>query len=148
MGDILLHSSYYQTAIESLSKEIEFTCCSLFVFDDTENRLRCVAKLGDGINFIERFRFGLGPGLSAWVAQKRRPVHLPDIHRGSRHGHNPLRCYLSIPILLEGELLGVLNLAHVVPHAFDDHLTRVDAFARNLALRLRRTSANPMGVSG
>ncbi len=139
---------FFQSEIENLSAEIEFSCCSLYVFEEGENRLRCVAKLGDGVDFIERFHFGLGTGLSAWVAQKRRRIHLPDIHRGSRHGHKPLRCYLSVPILSEEQLLGVLNLAHVVPNAFDDTLDKVEAFSSRLAFSMRWRNSNPLRLAG
>ncbi len=128
---------FFQEKVERLSSEIEFSCCSLFLFEENENRLRCVARLGDGVDFIERFRFGMGSGLSAWVAQKRRCVHLPDIHRGSRHGHKPLRCYLSVPILSGERLLGVLNLAHVVPNAFDNCLDKVDGFAQQMVYSIQ-----------
>jgi GAF domain-containing protein len=139
---------HFQSAIEQLSEEIEFSCCSVFVFEENERRLRCVAKWGDGVDFIQGFRFGLGSGLSAWVAQKRRRIHLPDIHRGSRHGHRPLRCYLSVPIMSGEELLGVLNMAHVVPNAFDECLDKVDEFSDRLARTIRWRNSNQLRLAG
>lgn len=137
----------YQRAVERLARQFDFSCCSLFVFEDAERRLSCVARLGDGVDFIEGFRFGLGSGLSAWVAQKHRRVNLPDIHRGSRHGHKPLRCYLSVPLMIEDCVIGVLNLAHVVPNAFDDHLDEIETFSRLMAQTMQWRNPDRLGVS-
>ena len=48
----------------------------------------------------------------------RKIIHLPDIHRGSRHGMNPVRSYLAVPLEMNNRVVGVLNLGHISPNAF------------------------------
>jgi GAF domain-containing protein len=108
----------FTEALELLRQAVDFCGASIFVVQPGTGHMRCVAEYGEGANFIDRIQFDTGSGLSAWVAQRRRPVHLPNIHRGSRHGQSPIRSYLSLPIYFDEEVIGVLNVAHIVPNAF------------------------------
>jgi GAF domain-containing protein len=108
----------FHDALELLHKAVDFCGASIFVAQSENGFMKCVAEYGEGANFIDRIQFESGSGLTAWVAQRRRPVHLPNIHRGSRHGQSPIRSYLSMPIYCEEKVVGVLNIAHVVPNAF------------------------------
>lgn len=105
--------------LQELAKKVAFEVAAVYAYSERQKNLCKIADYGGGVNFIERIRFDHGYGLSAWVAQKQKPVYLPDIHRGSRHGYSPIRSYLSLPILIEDELAGVINFAHVKPHAFE-----------------------------
>jgi len=105
--------------LQELARKVAFEVATVYAYSKREKNLCKIADYGGGVNFIERIRFDHGYGLSAWVAQKQKPVYLPDIHRGSRHGYSPIRSYLSLPILIEDELAGVINFAHVKPHAFE-----------------------------
>ena len=70
------------------------------------------------ISFIDLPSRKMGSGLSAWLAQKKRSVCLSDIHRGARHGHNPVRSFVAIPIVCHDNVIGILNLAHIKPNAY------------------------------
>lgn len=104
--------------MESLHNIVEYEDGSLFLLEKDAQSLTEVASRGDGIDFISSVGFPMGKGLSAWVAQKGKMIYLPDIHRGSRHGLNPIRSYLSLPLEVNNRIIGVLNLGHVVPNAF------------------------------
>ena len=110
----------FQAFLEKLHEEVEFESGSLFLLETDTQALKEVAVKGDGIDFISSVHFPMGPGLSAWVAQKCKLIYLNDIHRGSRHGQNPVRSYLSMPLEMNTKVVGVLNLGHTVPNAFDD----------------------------
>jgi len=101
-----------------LRRLVDFKWATIFLYEEATGRLKIIAQVGDGIDFINRINFSMGKGLSAWVAQKKRLVHLPDIHRGTRHEHHPVRSFLSMPLILGNAVVGVLNLAHVIPNAF------------------------------
>lgn len=104
--------------LNDLRQAVDFKWATIFMYDGDTGKLKVVAQSGEGIDFINRIHFSMGPGLSAWVAQKKRLVHLPDIHRGTRHEHHPVRSFISMPLLRGNSVLGVLNLAHVFPNAF------------------------------
>jgi GAF domain-containing protein len=113
-------SAIFQSFMDKLHEEIGFESGSLFLLENESQALKEVAVKGDGIDFISSVHFPMGTGLSAWVAQKCKIIYLNDIHRGSRHGQNPVRSYLSMPLEMNTKVVGVLNLGHVVPNAFDD----------------------------
>jgi GAF domain-containing protein len=128
----------FQDALELLRKAVDFCGASLFTVQPESGFMKCVAEYGEGANFIDRIQFDSGSGLSAWVAQRRRPVHLPNIHRGSRHGQTPIRSYLSMPIYCEEKVVGVLNIAHIVPNAFSRHkFSIIQDFCNRLSHILR-----------
>ena len=130
--------------MDELNKTIDFEMGSLFVFERESSTLKQVATKGEGIDFINRVRFPLGVGLSAWVAQKGKMVYLPDIHRGSRHGLNPIRSYLSVPLELNNRTVAVLNLGHVIPNAFDKKtFSRIETICKSLTRKIyNRTYLN------
>ena len=137
----------FKESLELLHQAVEFCGASLFVLDSEAGSLRCVAEHGEGASFIDRIQFRHGSGLAAWVAQRRRLVHLPNIHRGSRHGQAPIRSYLSMPIYFNDEVVGVLNLAHVVPNAFIRHkLAIVRDFCDRLAQIIRLYTRRKPGI--
>jgi len=106
-------------SLYNLADKVEFDAASLYLLSKRTQKLHKISDLGGGVNFIDKVRFDKGHGLSGWVAKKQQPIYLPDIHRGSRHGQAPIRSYVSIPILSDEEVLGVLNLSHVKPNSFE-----------------------------
>jgi GAF domain-containing protein len=137
-------SQSFTDFMAELNKSVDFEMGSLFVMEEDSCTLKQVATKGEGIDFINRVNFPMGKGLSAWVAQKGKPVYLPDIHRGSRHGLNPIRSYLSIPLEVNNKTIGVLNLGHVVPNAFDKKaVARIEALSKDMTRKIyNRTFLN------
>ena len=127
----------FDAFLTELNKNIDFEMGSLFVLENGTSTLKQVATKGVGIDFINRVHFPLGKGLSAWVAQKGKAIYLPDIHRGNRHGLNPVRSYLSIPLEVNNKTVAVLNLGHVVPNAFDKKtLARIETITKNITRKI------------
>lgn len=141
----------FSDALNLLRETVDFCGASIFVLDPATGMVRCVAEHGEGAAFIDRINFENGAGLTAWVAQRRRLVHLPNIHRGSRHGQAPIRSYLSMPIYLDDEVVGVVNVAHLAPNAFSRHKFVIihdfcDRLSRVMGVYLRRQ--NPVAAAG
>ena len=126
--------------LEKLKQEADFESGSLFLIDPGSQRLKEVARVGDGIDFISAVKFPMGCGLSAWVAQKGKLIYLPDIHRGSRQGENPVRSYLSIPLEINNKVVGVLNLGHIEPYAFEEKIEPIKSLCRELVAKLHNRS--------
>ena len=99
---------------------IPFENATLFVTNRVTGKLEPVATVGEPIDLIGHVRFDRGKGFSSWVAQQRKPVLLNDLHReGGTHAPS-VRSFLSVPIVLQGESMGVINLSHSRPEAFDE----------------------------
>lgn len=133
-GDI---DENFQKILDEIRQTVDFKWGSIYLKEFDTGRLKVVAQVGEGIDFINRISFSMGTGLSAWVAQKKRIVHLPDIHRGTRHEHHPVRSFVSIPLLRGDQVIGVLNLAHLFPNAFgDEEVHTLEALCENLAQKI------------
>lgn len=127
--------------VDELKKQVDFEDGTLFLFDKETETLEEVIKVGNGIDFISSVNFPMGAGLSAWVAQKGKIICLSDIHRGSRHGLNPIRAYLSIPLEINNRNIGVLNLGHTTPNAFDgEKLERIESFCKEITRKIYNLS--------
>lgn len=73
---------------------------------------------------IGRIRLKLGEGLTGWVAQERRMVSIPqEAYRDLRfHAFTDLpedsfEAFVSVPIIVRDEVVGVINVQHREPHA-------------------------------
>jgi diguanylate cyclase (GGDEF)-like protein len=99
---------------------IPFENATLFVTERTTGKLEAVATVGEPIDLIGHVKFERGRGFSSWVAQQRKPVLLNDLHREGGTDAPSVRSFLSVPIVLQGESMGVINLSHSRPEAFDE----------------------------
>ncbi len=68
---------------------------------------------------IDIIQFENGSGLSAWVADKKRPILLSSVHRGQRFQSNPVKSFVCCPILRFGTTIGVINLGHIKNQAYN-----------------------------
>ena len=110
--------SIFNNILQYIKKNVDYNSASLLLLGKHGKRYKTVAQHGDGCNLIKGMHFKMGSGLSAWLAQKRKVICLPNIHRGARHGHNPIRSFVAIPILYKDMVIGILNLAHITPNVY------------------------------
>jgi diguanylate cyclase (GGDEF)-like protein len=110
--------------------------CTLFLLTHDGEDLKPALSVGHYVNPLEAVNFTMGKGLSAWVAQEKKPVLLSrprsfPVVRINAEGETPLlgtsylRSFASVPLSLEGEVVGVLNLYHSQPGVFDTGVTRL-----------------------
>ncbi len=131
----------FRKYMAELNRQLQFESATLFLVENETQTLKEIAHFGEGIDFINKVHFSMGCGLSAWVAQKGKRVYLADIHRGSRHGHNPIRSYLSMPLELNNKIIGVLNLGHLIPNAFEPaNLDPVENMLKEIARKIYNIS--------
>lgn len=107
----------FEKVLSLIGKSVEFSQASLFLLDKQSNRMQEVASVGKTVDLIDFVRFDTGLGLSAWVAKEKRPILLSNLHR--KRGGDTVKSFLAVPLTLEGELFGVMNLSHIRAHAFE-----------------------------
>lgn len=105
--------------VEALKPAIPFEGATAFVFEKETSQLTPVVVAGSHVDLIPDIHFDCGAGFSSWVAKTRRPVLL------SAFREDPIgvpverpASFLSVPILIEEELVAVLNFAHRRPGTF------------------------------
>ncbi len=130
----------FSSVLELLEQLVDFEFAALFIYDEELKKLRVVANKGHVVDLIQPVSFDMGNGLSAWVAKQKRPILLSDIHRGKVQDEAPVRSFLSIPLLLGEELIGVMNFGHTRPGTFNRHNLRVLSIAAGqLSVIIERT---------
>lgn len=113
-------SDAFTAALQQVQRAVPFENATLFVVDRDHGTLVEAATLGERIDLIGHVRFDRGLGFSSWVAQSRKPVLLNDLHREGGSEAPTVRSFLSVPVMVQGDLLGVVNLSHSRPGAFDE----------------------------
>ncbi len=106
-------------ALLQLTREvIPWQDATLYLFKEGDRQLECAARIGREVNLIMPVSFDMGEGLAGWIARRRQPLLLNDIQRRHQQEKDSWRSFVSIPLVIEEELIGVLNFGHREPEAF------------------------------
>jgi signal transduction histidine kinase len=67
-----------------------------------------------------QLKLAIGRGVTGWVAKTGQPLRVPDVTAEARYVsvRKDLRSELAVPLMLEGALIGVLNVDSTRPDAF------------------------------
>lgn len=112
-------SEIVRALVEALAPALAFESATGFVYEREGGQLTPVFAAGSHVDLIPDIHFDSGAGFSSWVAKTRRPVLL------SAFREDPIgvpverpASFLSVPILVEDDLVAVLNFAHRRPGTF------------------------------
>ncbi len=115
----------YSRLLELIQQAIPFDNATLFLWVKQDAKLVAVAQQGKFVDLIGGVQFDHGEGFSGWVAKQKRPVLLSELHRGRRPDDSVVGSFMSVPLVVQGELVGVLNLSHHRPRAFTEDKFRL-----------------------
>lgn len=107
-------------ALDRLAEAVAFENATFFLIDEAHGALVPVATRGEPIDLIPDVQFDLGQGLSSWVARSGRPVLLSDLRGDGRDGPPRPGSFLSVPLVVQREAIGVLNAGSERPGAFTE----------------------------
>jgi transcriptional regulator with GAF, ATPase, and Fis domain len=111
----------FQPLFSLLKRVIPYESATIFTYNISQNRLECIDSVGENhVNLIDIIEFDMGFGLSAWIAQNRKPVILSSLHRKKNKKSAQLRSFIGLPLIVDDKLLGVINFGHSTPKAFKD----------------------------
>ena len=103
-----------KTSMEKVSDLLCVERGSLMLMDKETQELSIKASKGLNENIIKSAKTRMGEGVSGWVAKNKEPLLIKDIaidkrfRRRSKGYHN--NSLLSVPLLANNELLGVINV--------------------------------------
>jgi len=109
-------------ALAALRRSVGYENATFFLYDRATETLLPAATTGAHVDLIPEVQFDLGQGLSSWVARSRRPVLLSSL-RGDEESEVPGTrpgSFLSVPLIVAKDLVGVLNVGHSSPGAFTE----------------------------
>jgi signal transduction histidine kinase len=103
---------------------LEVDTCAILLLDEATNELVARAALGIEEEVEQGVRVPMGGGFAGRIAAEKRPVILDDVDHA--HVLNPLlrekgiKSMLGVPLVVEGEVRGVLHVGSLVPRAFNE----------------------------
>jgi two-component sensor histidine kinase len=110
----------------------ETDSASIYVLDETKGELILRATHEAPTGLVGRLRLKLGEGITGWVARERRPVVLDkEAYNDPRFKYLPelkdegYQSFLSIPMLVKNEVIGVLNVKTRQPHKYNPKQIRL-----------------------
>lgn len=106
-----------------------FDHCALMLVDPDSGELvvRSVLGYGEEQESVRGLRLEGGQGLTGWAVKHRTPVRVGDVSKEARYvaGLRGARSNLAVPLILENEVAGVLNVESRQQDAFDERHEKV-----------------------
>ena len=100
--------------------------CFIYVLEEKELVLRASKNHHPGI--VGRLKIKLGQGITGWVAQHREPVMVsrnaasdPRFKMFAELPEDRFEAFLSVPLVSQGQLVGVINLQSRQTRVFSEH---------------------------
>ncbi|MGE3110127.1 MAG: HD domain-containing phosphohydrolase [Phycisphaerales bacterium] len=122
-----------------LGQAVPASLVVFFTYDDSTDLLVAAQASGDGATLVRGMRIPLGHRLSGWVAANKQTIvnsdAMLDLGEIAKSVTPRLRTCLSTPLLVQGQLYGVLTLYSSAQDAFSDaHRAFVESAAKELSL--------------
>ncbi|HWF92563.1 MAG TPA: diguanylate cyclase [Terriglobales bacterium] len=97
---------------------------AVLLFDKEKEELYVRRQIG-GAPELDHARYPMGAGIVGVAAQKKRPICVPDVSKDSRYvkAIAGTRSQLAIPLIVNGEVAGVLDCQSENPGHFDSETT-------------------------
>ena len=114
------------TFVEEIRTSTDVDCCSLYLLDARRTYLRLAATDGLSKSSIGKANLRVGEGLVGLVAQKQELINLADApsHPNFKFlpdvGEDEFLSFLGVPVINQGELLGVLVIQSREDRQFDE----------------------------
>ncbi len=132
MGTSLGVSDTMTLIASKLSSLVPFTSCSLFLYNEEGETLRCRFATGTEADVIGSMTVRSGQGLTGWVARNRRPLVNARPSADFEAAGLParvtmLRSALVAPLVFNDRFIGTLAVYHSKPDFYtDDHRRLLD----------------------
>lgn len=126
--------------LQLIKSIVFFDAATLYLLNREKDELEQAASLGGRVELLSFLSVGAGQGLSGWTAHNKKPVLLSEHSTVSSFDpDNEYATFLSLPLLVGDEVIGVLNLGCVETRAFTDNDVKLlTIVADQLALSIER----------
>jgi uroporphyrinogen-III synthase len=109
--------------VELVGSAVPCDACYAYVLEGDELVLR--ASTNPHRELVDRLKLGLASGITAWVSEHREPVAVARrAYLDQRFKcfdepqHEQFEAFLSVPMLIGGRLVGVINLQNRAPYLY------------------------------
>jgi len=100
--------------------------CFVHLVDDERQRVVLAGATPPFDDVVGTVELAIGEGVAGWVARNAKPAVIPDKWKDQRYRYIPAlrgedyRSLVSVPMLVEGRVVGVLNVHSVKERSYDD----------------------------
>jgi signal transduction histidine kinase len=133
-----------QALLERTREILEVDTCAILLLDAETNELVARAALGIEEEVEQGIRIPVGGGFAGRIAAEKRPVVLDDVDHANVL--NPIlhqkgiRSMFGVPLIVEGEVLGVLHVGSLTLREFrDDEVELLQLVADRAALAIEHS---------
>ena len=125
--------------LRGIAEAVPFDKATLYLYKKKRDCLDEVVSLNGKVNLLNIFHFGKGVGMAGWAAEQKRPVLIPGRTPDRGGVENYHDSTLILPLLVAGELIGVLCFSHHDPDAFTEERQKfLEIFGDQLAISIER----------
>lgn len=125
--------------VKRVCEALPADACSIFLCDDDQGEYVLMATQGLNAKQVSKTRLKFGEGLIGLVGEREEPINIEDAPAHPKYlyrpalGEMPFHGYLGIPIIEQGQLLGVLIVQQYETRFFAEE---EEAFCVTLAIHL------------
>jgi len=122
---ILSRSELLSSSVQIIQETFRYFMVNIFLVDEEDIVLRATS-MPEFQHRVNRLRMRIGrEGINGWVAKSGEPLNVPDVRLDARYRYEKeieklTRSELTVPILLKGAVVGVLDAQSEVKAAFND----------------------------
>ncbi|MFH1368286.1 MAG: GAF domain-containing protein [Elusimicrobiota bacterium] len=139
----------------SLAVSLKCDSCLIYLLEHSSQSLILSGACPPHPNHVGKLRLGSGEGITGWVASHKKPVVLSkNAFKDSRFKffsnlpEDRYAAFLSIPITLKNELIGVINLQNRKPRNYGESLTKLlTSVSNQIAAVIEKTRLQQLAVT-
>ncbi len=117
------------SAADTIRKNFNYFDVTILLVNKQEGQVVLVAHSGNYVDFLPHgYRQNMSEGIVGWVATHGQKILANDVAEDPRYvayEYHSTKSELAIPILIDQEIVGVLNVEDTKLHAFDETDTMV-----------------------
>jgi len=140
-----------QEILSSLKQVVDYGAGGIFLVDSDKNEIGSIYTVGYDPAREPEVHLKVGQGLIGHVANSGAPVIVPDVFADDRYvnARQATRSEITVPMMLDERVIGVVNLESDMLNAYDDHhVSLLSAFASQAAISIERARLHERIVSG
>jgi signal transduction histidine kinase/DNA-binding response OmpR family regulator len=130
-----------ETILDEVQQLLDVYSISIWLTEPETGDIVCRQAKGPGSEGIVSVRLRPGQGITGWAAQQDESLVIEDTWQDERHATHvdqhtgtPIRSMLTIPLRIQGQVIGVLNLVDLrVGHFSADDLLLLEPIAASAA---------------
>lgn len=108
-----------------INQELGSDACLIYLYNELKNSLVLSGSHNPRLESVGKVQMKVGEGITGWVAAHKKPVAVPSkafedprFKFFASLPEDKYESFLSVPIILKGQLTGVVNLSTRKPHQY------------------------------